>query len=403
MRDRVMHIPRRHIYVGDDAVLRVAGLVIQIAEGVRFPGAVQKTAFRIGNALRDLSGLLRVISDRFFDQSGFVCFLIELLHVLGRLVGDLDDLAQIVSGVGADVSGIRQQQFPGDEAFLHAPTDNLIEDILKQSGAVELPAAELGERGMIRNGIVQFKAEEPAVGDIDADLPFQLPLGADPVQVTDQQHFDDDDRIDGRSAGGGIEILHQIIDERKIHQPVEIAEEVILRHEIVDGSVIQLHLVAVGACQHGVILRCGDGYSIPQTCELVLNGRRDFVNRADTLGPRLMAEIGDPRRFHSAKALIAYAGIDAPPYQSGQFTGTNRHISKRGSKVLRKIGFELITAMNTNKRFYSDDPVCSYFMKKRDEGKHYRVAMFAAYNKFLRIYHARVSEVLNEVDSQKAS
>jgi transposase len=31
------------------------------------------------------------------------------------------------------------------------------------------------------------------------------------------------------------------------------------------------------------------------------------------LGPQLMAEIGDVRRFHSKKALVAYAGIDAPP------------------------------------------------------------------------------------------
>ena len=36
------------------------------------------------------------------------------------------------------------------------------------------------------------------------------------------------------------------------------------------------------------------------------------------LGPQLMAEIGDVRRFHSKKALVAFAGIDAPPYQSGQ-------------------------------------------------------------------------------------
>ncbi|MBQ3962008.1 MAG: IS110 family transposase, partial [Erysipelotrichaceae bacterium] len=34
----------------------------------------------------------------------------------------------------------------------------------------------------------------------------------------------------------------------------------------------------------------------------------------ETLAPRFIAEIGDPRRFHSAKALIAYAGIDAPSY-----------------------------------------------------------------------------------------
>lgn len=51
----------------------------------------------------------------------------------------------------------------------------------------------------------------------------------------------------------------------------------------------------------------------------------------DVLAPKLIAEIGDARRFHSSKALIAYAGIDAPPYQSGQFTGSNRKISKRGS------------------------------------------------------------------------
>lgn len=35
------------------------------------------------------------------------------------------------------------------------------------------------------------------------------------------------------------------------------------------------------------------------------------------LGPQLMAEIGDVRRFHSKKALVAFAGIDAPHYQSG--------------------------------------------------------------------------------------
>lgn len=34
------------------------------------------------------------------------------------------------------------------------------------------------------------------------------------------------------------------------------------------------------------------------------------------LGPQLMAEIGDVRRFYSKKALVAFAGIDAPPCQS---------------------------------------------------------------------------------------
>ena len=41
---------------------------------------------------------------------------------------------------------------------------------------------------------------------------------------------------------------------------------------------------------------------------------REMPCIGDTLAPRLIAEIGDVRRFHSKRALIAYAGIDAPPY-----------------------------------------------------------------------------------------
>ncbi len=56
----------------------------------------------------------------------------------------------------------------------------------------------------------------------------------------------------------------------------------------------------------------------------------------DRLGPVILAEIGDVRRFHSAKALNSFAGNDAPPYQSGQFESRNRHISLlSGRLVLR--------------------------------------------------------------------
>ncbi len=98
-------------------------------------------------------------------------------------------------------------------------------------------------------------------------------------------------------------------------------------------------------------------------------------------------------------SMSDYAGIDAPPFQSGKFTGTERHMSKRGSKSMRKRGFELLDSVNKHRDGYQDDPVCQYFFKKRAEGKPYRVAMFAAYNKFLRIYHSKVSAVLNEYEA----
>jgi len=110
----------------------------------------------------------------------------------------------------------------------------------------------------------------------------------------------------------------------------------------------------------------------------------------DVLAPKLIAEIGDVRRFHSGKALIAYAGIDAPPFQSGQFVGTNRHISKRGSSLLRKIGYETMRCLKTTKN--EEDSVYQFMIKKENEGKPKKVAKMAGLNKFLRIYYARVKE-----------
>lgn len=117
----------------------------------------------------------------------------------------------------------------------------------------------------------------------------------------------------------------------------------------------------------------------------------DMGGVGDALAARLIGEIGDVRRFHNAKALVAYAGIDAPPYQSGKFTGTDRHISKRGSSTLRKVGFETMTCLVMQKKV--GDPVYDFIQKKQAEGKPSKVARIAGFNKFLRIYYARVMEV----------
>lgn len=112
----------------------------------------------------------------------------------------------------------------------------------------------------------------------------------------------------------------------------------------------------------------------------------------DVLTPRLIAEIGDVRRFHNGSALIAYAGIDAPPFQSGKFTGTKSNISKRGSSLLRKTGYEVMKCIKSIKPS-QDTAVYDFMLKKEAEGKPKKVAKIAALNKFLRIYYARVKEV----------
>ena len=103
---------------------------------------------------------------------------------------------------------------------------------------------------------------------------------------------------------------------------------------------------------------------------------RDMGGVGDTLAPR----------------LVAYAGIDAPPYQSGQFTGTRRHISKRGSSAIRKTGYEVMRSLKSHAE-PKDNAVYQFILKKEAEGKAKKVAKIAGLNKFLRIYYARVMAV----------
>ena len=115
-----------------------------------------------------------------------------------------------------------------------------------------------------------------------------------------------------------------------------------------------------------------------------------------TLGPQLLAEIGDVRRFHSKKALVAFAGIDAPPYQSGQIDVRSRSISKRGSASLRRTLFLVMSVILQCAPI--DEPVYQFMDKKRSEGKPYRVYMMASANKFLRIYYASVKAYLESLE-----
>lgn len=115
------------------------------------------------------------------------------------------------------------------------------------------------------------------------------------------------------------------------------------------------------------------------------------------LGPQLMAEIGDVRRFYSKKALVAYAGIDAPPNDSGDVTGRHKNMSKVGASSLRRTLFLVMSVYLQTAPL--DEPVYQFMDRKRAEGKPYRVYMMASANKFLRIYYATVKTYLDSIKS----
>ena len=122
----------------------------------------------------------------------------------------------------------------------------------------------------------------------------------------------------------------------------------------------------------------------------------DMFGVGPTLGPQLIAEIGDVCRFYSKKALVAYAGLDAPPNDSGDVTGRHKSMSKIGASSLRRTLFLVMTVYLQNAPL--DEPVYQFMDRKRTEGKPYRVYMMASANKFLRIYYATVKAYLESLE-----
>ena len=97
----------------------------------------------------------------------------------------------------------------------------------------------------------------------------------------------------------------------------------------------------------------------------------------------ILAEIGDIHRFKSSSALVAFAGIDPTVRQSGEFSSTHNHMSKRGSPYLRHAIFLAATTCS-----FHNSPLNAYYKKKLDQGKHHLTATGAVARKLTTVIYA---------------
>ncbi len=101
------------------------------------------------------------------------------------------------------------------------------------------------------------------------------------------------------------------------------------------------------------------------------------------LGAIILSEIGDISRFPEPKKLVAFVGIDPSVHQSGEFTGTQNKMSKRGSPRLRRAIW-----LAANVAAFHDPVLSAFYQKKRVEGKHHYTALGAVARKLTLIIYA---------------
>jgi transposase len=104
---------------------------------------------------------------------------------------------------------------------------------------------------------------------------------------------------------------------------------------------------------------------------------------ANNLATDILLEIGDITRFKGPRQLIAYAGLDPRVLQSGKTLNRYGHITKRGSKQLRRA---LFIAASVAKR--CDPAFKAVYDKKRAEGKRYTEANIIVARKLVRVIYA---------------
>jgi transposase len=102
----------------------------------------------------------------------------------------------------------------------------------------------------------------------------------------------------------------------------------------------------------------------------------------------IIAELGDFNNFTNPAQIVSFAGLDTSVNQSGTLE-TRGHIVKRGSGLLRMTLWQITFAgLRLNPKLYD------YYLKKRAEGKHHKVAMVHCVRKLIRtIYHLGVNQL----------
>ncbi|MFH0766668.1 MAG: IS110 family transposase [Bacillota bacterium] len=120
---------------------------------------------------------------------------------------------------------------------------------------------------------------------------------------------------------------------------------------------------------------------IPQTLTTLLG--LTLISAAN-----IIAELGDFKNFTNPAQVISFAGLDTSVNQSGMME-TRGHLVKRGSGLLRTTFWQV--AFCTLKYIPT---MYEYYLKKRAEGKHHKVALVHCTRKLIRtIYYLGVNQI----------
>lgn len=241
--------------VGYDAVFAVDSAVIQVKEALGLSVSyhvatvgIRRTALRFFcrrlGAFR-FQSLLAVLFPVF--RNVFVQF----FQVIPDRLEHYHFIVLAPVGAGFQVGGIRIQNFAVHHFALHSLEHDFVKNFLVNATLVKTAPAVLAECTKMWNFVRQCQAEKPAICHIYFYFPNQLPFAANAEQVADEQHFEEQFRINSWTAiVGAIQSLHLLVDEAETDRPVYFSQKVLAWHEFFNAHQFNLCLLLGFAFDH---------------------------------------------------------------------------------------------------------------------------------------------------------
>ena len=250
----VMDISGRH-FKFQDIALFVTSRVRFVGELLLVLALVENAAVRIRCGLVHdlcLRRIVVIIRKRLLSVRNTI--LVDLLHelLLVLLRSDRHLLFDAFLHVCArlDMRPVDENGFRRE----HTTRSDLIEDPVKHvlDGLLcEAMLEIIADRGKMRDLLRHRIAQEPTVCHVHMDLLDCPTQRRDTVKMLDDDHFEQHHGVAARSSVvRTIQILHQIIDPTEVYRLVDLAQQMILRDELVHTEEFHLAPVLIFLFQH---------------------------------------------------------------------------------------------------------------------------------------------------------
>jgi hypothetical protein len=136
--------------------------------------------------------------------------------------------------ISFDLCGVEVQLASPDQAGLLAQVDDFLEEALEDLDPQ--PLSDAGQAGVIRQVFIEGIAQIPAMGQVEAGGCDELTLGADPLEEHHELQLEEDGRVEGGSAAFRIESGDPLADKAEVELQFQMAREVVLGDEILQGD-----------------------------------------------------------------------------------------------------------------------------------------------------------------------